>query len=286
MSNLKERFILAGAAIPVLVAAVLLLPYLQYAVVALAAAIFSGLGALEISRMFSRRGIPVNNVQAVLSGMVLPAAAWLDAAGFFNLRVFLPALIVSAGLIITRQAFIFTEQRLKGTLEKTAASFLLLFYPGLFISYMIRITTLPLPGLSVLLFFALIFANDSLAYGVGMLFGSGNRNIFAASPNKSIAGLIGGIAGSIGAAYLFYTIRPELFGGSPFLPIPLAILCAGAADIGDLAESAMKRSAAVKDSGNILKGRGGVMDSIDSILYGAPVFYYTMIILLSRGSGS
>lgn len=286
MSNLKERFILAGAALPVLVGAVLLLPYLQYVVVALASAIFSGLGALEISRMFGRRGISVNKVQAVLLGMVLPTAAWLDATDFFSIQVFLPALIVSAGLIIARQAFIFTEQRLKGTLEKTAASFLLLVYPGLFISYMIRITTLPLPGLSVLMFFALIFANDSLAYGVGMLFGGGNRNIFAASPNKSLAGLIGGIAGSVGAAYLFYVIRPELFTGSPFLPIPVAVLCACAADIGDLAESAMKRSAAVKDSGNILKGRGGVMDSIDSILYGAPVFYYAISILLSRGSGS
>ena len=116
-----------------------------------------------------------------------------------------------------------------------------------------------------------------------MLLGAGNRNIFAASPNKSIAGLVGGVAGAVGTAYIFYAVRPELILNNPRLPPVFAGLCAVAADIGDLAESAMKRSAEVKDSGTIMKGRGGIMDTIDSILYVAPVFYYTVALFTRQG---
>src|SRR6056297_1103172 len=111
MSNLKQRFILAGVAIPALAAAVLLLPYAHHLVIAVAASVFSGLGALEISRMFARRDIPVHPVQAFLSGALLPAAAWFDEAAFFPLQIFLPALILAFSLIVGRQAFIFTSAR-------------------------------------------------------------------------------------------------------------------------------------------------------------------------------
>jgi len=283
MSSLKQRFILAGAALPILVAAVLFLPYLHYAVIGIAAAVFSGLGALEISRMFTRRGATLHPVQAFLSGAVFPLSAWIDETGLLGVELFTVIPIFLFCLIIARQAFIFTTERLKRTLEKTAAAFLLVVYPGFFMSYIIRICSFPLPTLSVLLFFSLIFANDSLAYGAGMLLGAGNRNIFAASPNKSVAGLFGGVAGAAGAAYVFYALRPDIFSHNAALPLAVATLCACAADIGDLAESAMKRSAEIKDSGTLMKGRGGIMDSIDSILFGAPVFYYAFDLVVLQG---
>jgi phosphatidate cytidylyltransferase len=53
----------------------------------------------------------------------------------------------------------------------------------------------------------------------------------------------------------------------------LGLLSGAAATLGDLAESVMKRSSDIKDSGSIVPGRGGALDSIDSIALAAPVFY-------------
>ena len=279
MSSLRQRFILAGVALPVIFAVLLLLPDYTRIIVGLAASVFSGLGAVEMSRMFGRKSIPVGAVQAFLSGAVLPLAAWIDESGLLQEALVQPVLFLALGLIVARRAFVFRSESLKGSLEKAAAGFFLVLYPGLFMSYLPRIASLEYPGLSTLLFLCLVFSNDSAAYGAGMLFGGGNRNIFIASPNKSAAGLIGGFAGAAGCAYIFDAFHPELFGGTVFLPPVSALLCSFAANAGDLAESAMKRSAEVKDSGKILKGRGGVMDSIDSILYAAPVFYYAALFL-------
>jgi phosphatidate cytidylyltransferase len=57
-------------------------------------------------------------------------------------------------------------------------------------------------------------------------------------------------------------------------------LCAGiAATLGDLSESVIKRSAGVKDSGSLILGRGGALDSIDSLALAAPIYYLVYQVL-------
>jgi phosphatidate cytidylyltransferase len=129
----------------------------------------------------------------------------------------------------------------------------------------------------ILVFLLMVFANDSLAWAAGMLFGKGNRGIIAASPNKSIAGFIGGLIAAvlagIGGAYFLpgafvsRYLHPVFAGGL------LGFLTGAAGSLGDLAESALKRSSGIKDSGALIPGRGGVLDSIDSVALAAPVFY-------------
>jgi phosphatidate cytidylyltransferase len=135
---------------------------------------------------------------------------------------------------------------------------------------------------AVILFLLITFGNDSIAWLAGTLFGKSNRGLIPASPNKSIAGFIGGFLGavivSLGAAYLF----PEIFsaGVNPApisgLLVKSAILglCTGIfATLGDLCESAIKRSCGFVDSGKVILGRGGVLDSIDSIAIASPVYF-------------
>jgi phosphatidate cytidylyltransferase len=135
--------------------------------------------------------------------------------------------------------------------------------------------------LLLLMLFLLVFGNDTFAYIFGMWLGKSNRNIFTVSPNKSLAGFIGGIASSITIAVLWISFIPAMARMFNIIEgIALGLVVSIISNIGDLIESALKRGANVKDSGTIIMGRGGIMDSIDSLLISAP-FFLILIELLS-----
>ena len=96
------------------------------------------------------------------------------------------------------------------------------------------------------------------------------------SPNKTLVGFIAGFCTSIGVAVLTKLTVPD------FVPMfyPVMVLIGGIIGfttiLGDLVESALKRSSQLKDTGNLIPGRGGVLDSLDSALLSAPVFYFLM----------
>ena len=127
------------------------------------------------------------------------------------------------------------------------------------------------PRLLIALFFFL-WSSDTFAYITGMAIGK-HKLIPRLSPKKSIEGLIGGLLGTLGIAYgvsLWWDILSQtewlVFGG----------ITALSGTIGDLFESALKRSAGVKDSGNIIPGHGGILDRLDSFLLSAPIIYFCL----------
>ncbi|PKL12125.1 MAG: phosphatidate cytidylyltransferase [Spirochaetae bacterium HGW-Spirochaetae-8] len=129
------------------------------------------------------------------------------------------------------------------------------------------------PRFLVVMLFLLVFGNDIFAYVFGMLFGKNNRGVFKVSPNKSIAGFLGGMLMTIVLSVVWVLIIPsmyELF--TLWQAALLGLIIALSSDIGDLIESAFKRGAKVKDAGKIILGRGGLMDSIDSLVASAPIF--------------
>ncbi len=175
---------------------------------------------------------------------------------------------------------------LKRVLLDTSASVFSLLYIGL------SLTTIPLiaqqedgPALLVFLFFA-VWSGDVAALYVGRNLGK-HKLAPAVSPNKTWEGSIASIIGSMAITglllYLAVTLQQH---GIETLHYPgpiahwlgLSIVLNIAAQIGDLVESAIKRGAAVKDSGTLLPGHGGVLDRIDALLLAAPVLWYALLI--------
>ncbi len=138
-----------------------------------------------------------------------------------------------------------------------------------------------LRALSVhLLFFALAlnWAGDSIAYYVGRRFGK-HKLAPVVSPKKSWEGAIASVLGSVifGVVYLGYFV--PLMAKWNIVVIAIAANVAG--QLGDLAESAIKRGAGVKDSGDLLPGHGGMLDRVDSSLFALPVVYGLLLLFQS-----
>jgi phosphatidate cytidylyltransferase len=127
-------------------------------------------------------------------------------------------------------------------------------------------------GVSRLIFILLlVIAGDSAAYFVGSNIGR-IKIAPAVSPGKTLEGSIASIAGSIVAALVLRSVFvPDLNFG---LTVQLGALVNIAAQVGDLAESALKRIARVKDSGWIFPGHGGLLDRADSLVFAAVFSYY------------
>lgn len=115
---------------------------------------------------------------------------------------------------------------------------------------------------------------DTSAYFAGKLLGS-HRLAPTLSPKKTIEGAIGGLVGSVVASVLFfiYFHAQGSFQVSWYEAILLGALISIVAQIGDLAESLLKRDAEVKDS-STLPGFGGMLDVVDSLLFTTPLLYF------------
>ncbi|MFT8871334.1 MAG: phosphatidate cytidylyltransferase [Sporolactobacillus sp.] len=151
-----------------------------------------------------------------------------------------------------------------GSVRSRTAGYLFFtaFYIGMAFDLLVR---LRLNSIVLVLFVQLlIWATDSGAYFVGRAFGR-HKLAPAISPNKTVEGACGGIVGAVAAAGVFQLIAPPF--AAPWLFLPAALLIAVAAQMGDLAESAIKRQFGVKDSGAVLPGHGGLFDRFDSLIF-------------------
>lgn len=142
-------------------------------------------------------------------------------------------------------------------------------------------------GKSLVLFLlCAVWAGDIVAMYVGRNLGR-HKLAPRISPNKTWEGTAGSLLGSLLVTGLLLFLSAELakreifalnFPGTALHWLLLAVLVNVAAQVGDLAESGLKRSAGVKDSGTLLPGHGGVLDRIDALLLAAPVLWYALVV--------
>lgn len=121
----------------------------------------------------------------------------------------------------------------------------------------------------MLLLFAVIWCNDTFAYLVGMSIGK-HKMCPRVSPKKSWEGFAGGMASAIGIAIVISKIFALMSLEKALL---LCVLVAVSGVLGDLVESLFKRTAQIKDSGNMIPGHGGVLDRFDAVMLAIPVMY-------------
>ena len=124
----------------------------------------------------------------------------------------------------------------------------------------------------IILIFLMIWINDTFAYLVGKSFGK-HKLFEKISPKKTIEGFLGGALFTI----IFSFFIPTIFGwdneNTIWKWVVISIIVVIFATLGDLVESKFKRSANVKDSGNIMPGHGGILDRLDSIIFVAPFIF-------------
>ncbi len=167
-------------------------------------------------------------------------------------------------------------QRIQHALVETGALVLGPLYIGAMmatIPLMLDIGTRTQGAGLVLLTLMVAWLSDTIAMFFGKTFG-GPKLYPAVSPNKTWSGALGGLLGSVLGALLAH------FGYLPSLPLVAGVLVAAGAGVmgqmGDLAESVLKRSAGVKDSGGILPGHGGFLDRIDALTFAAGTIYLSI----------
>ena len=145
-------------------------------------------------------------------------------------------------------------------------------YVGLPLAMLGMIDRLPRGNIWIFFLLVVIFASDTGAFYFGRFFGK-HKLYEAMSPKKTWEGAVGGLVCGILAAFLFLIIL-RLFRIHIKMDIQILILALSLSvtgQIGDLAESMLKRDHGVKDSGKILPGHGGILDRIDGLLFAVPV---------------
>lgn len=274
MTNLKLRLLLIFTVIPLVFAIIFLLPFLNYLATHVLAALLMITGSYEVWKLFFNSSSKKELVPALLIPAAISAITYMEDAKIIAEGTILYAVGMILFMIFASQIFVKDEKEFKNINKRISTLTVIVIYPGLFFSFAPRLTALPYPSLTLIGFLVIVFMNDIFAYVFGMLFGRSNRNIFPISPKKSLAGFIGGFLFSIAGALIMYFMGTPIFGGKIIYPLATGAIIGIMAPVADLCESAIKRSANTKDSGNYIPGRGGVLDNIDSLIFSAPVYYY------------
>ena len=274
------RVLTALVLMPAVIAIVLFTPTWA---VAIAVAIITVLALREYFALGDAIGHRAYRLWTILCAlfhvlMQLDFAHQFGQAGGSILRDVISRLMPSEFLIFVlgmTAAILFSRRPLVETLPAAGMSWSALLLVALPLSFAIPLHAYYLNGPRLLLFaLAIIWASDTLAYFVGRAIG---KHPLAPhiSPKKTWEGSIAGMLGSLAVAYAFHY----------WLTIPLPHLLAMAAvgniagQMGDLLESAYKRSAGVKDSGGLLPGHGGILDRIDALILCLPVIWYYLVLV-------
>ena len=235
----------------------------------------------EFQQMLENKNINICYGLGIIINILMLGCAWQGNSQELVMLSFLSTLLVLCWTVISSKKFNVIDAAFTSLgisyIGMSFAHLLLLRYTDGPLYLMTSWGQISAGAAYLWLAFVGTWASDTFAYFVGTYLGK-HKLCPAISPGKTIEGAIGGMVGSI----LVIILLGKLFNLPVHHSAIMGILVGIVAPIGDLVESAMKRFAGVKDSGNILPGHGGILDRFDSILFAVPAIYYYMHIFVLR----
>ncbi|MGR3177880.1 MAG: phosphatidate cytidylyltransferase [Candidatus Anammoxibacter sp.] len=245
--------------------------------IGLVALFIGSVGLLEFYKMAEEEGVSPFRIPGVICGIVIFVNVWLSTRGDQACSYHL----LNTGAIVILVFAAFVVQGLRGdfsnALKDISVTIFGVLYVFFFLSFLMALYHLP-GGNGVFDFLFVVLVSKVADIG-GYLFGRkfGKHKLSPRiSPKKTVEGLVCGLVLSVIVAWLLCLLTGKWIISWPWLT-PFALIVALAGVFGDLAESLLKRSANVKDSGNYIPTFGGALDVIDSLLISMPVAYYFLV---------
>ncbi len=243
-------------------------------------------GLYEFYRMSKNSGYRPQTFVGMFVGALVISGFYVGAEipDWQYATVFSPDVMVAFAFVVALLFRLFSRKDINGALVDVALTFTGVVYVAWLSAYVILLRSWKTPEVDgrqlVFFLFAVTWATDTGAYYIGSRFGR-NKLYQKISPHKSWEGAVGGLMAGIGMSLVcrvwFYRALPL------HDAIGLGIVLGIVGQVGDLAESMIKRSARTKDSGGIFPGHGGYLDRVDSMLLNAPaLYYYTLVELSAR----
>ena len=275
MSELTKRTLFAVAAVP----AALAIVYVGGAALTALLSVMAAIAAWEFYRMARARSIDALDWMGIPLAAAVPWFVWAHLGG----RMTFPLSLAAVAMLAIFAATIWARGTEGRPLSAVAVTLFGVIYTGAMLSFGLELRyhpyadpagVAPASGTAlVVLPMLLTWASDTGAYFFGRLFGR-RKLIPSVSPGKTVEGAVGGLLLSVVVcwAYVRWVLVP--FGHLALAPagiVVFGIVISVAAQIGDLAESLLKREAGVKDSSGIIPGHGGILDRFDSLLFVLPV---------------
>ncbi len=263
---LKARLLTALLGIPVVIL-LLWLGSAWWTALVIAALLIA---ARELVNMYRRSGTTIPYIPVGLA--VLTFSVLSVDLGFEELDPYLGETGVIVSLTVLIAYGLVAGLTTTGSRRKTMG---IVIFAGLYIGFLgsrlVALRDLSDGFLLVLATLLVVWASDSAAYFIGRKWGSRKLAPYV-SPNKSVEGAVAGLIGASVFAVAIFALAPGVI--TPLVAAVFGLVVGIAAQLGDLFESAIKRSLNVKDSGNLLPGHGGILDRIDSLLFAGAISYY------------
>ncbi len=224
----------------------------------------------ELNALCEIKGQPLEYPVAIFGVVAYIVLAWFDMLHRWE------GVLLAAVTIASFSIGMYSADE-KGYFARTAYTLLAVLYIGKLLTYFVFLRSIPVTGIwwtyDVVVLIAL---TDICAMVVGSLIG--RHQLTRISPKKTVEGAVGAfvIVSIVGAAAAAYVPQLHLLWWQGLV---LGATTAIAAQAGDLAESALKRDAGVKDTGQIIQGHGGVLDRFDSYLFGGMAYFAVLHVI-------
>jgi len=276
LSELAWRIIFAVAAVPVVLAAV----FVGDAMLAALLSIVAAVAAWEFFRVAESAGYTPFPVVGVPLAAAVPLALHARYLGIAAPTITWGALVALAALAL---AVVFRRPHRRPLAAAAITAYGVSYTGGMLsFAYALRYHDYAVGAVAgaVLLAFPLVitWTTDTGAYFIGRAIG--RRKLHpAVSPGKTVEGAAGGLLLSMLVSWIYgrWILVPQAqLALAPWATVVFGASVSVAAQMGDLAESLLKREGGVKDSSRILPGHGGVLDRIDGLIFALPVAYWLL----------